>query len=316
MTQQDTLIERYLAEVGHNLPAKLRLDVQRELRSALQDELDGRGLAAEAAGDQAAIAGLLQEFGAPEQIAARYQPDRQLIGPAAYPAFRLTFSIATVVITIVYLVGLGIQLYQGDFSLARFARFLAEYAQTLLFNFGVVAAAFALLDRFGWIKPASAQADWNPQRLPAVKDPDRVRRPELLSSLFFLLAAVVIVNFFPQWISMLRWDADGVQVTSLLGAGAAGYLVWLSVVWLLEAGLKVAVLRLGRWTRSLRVGELVLTLTSLAISVAILFSPDFFAEGLPQVIGRIALVVFAILAGLDVLEKAMRLVNQAVERRS
>ena len=82
------LVNRYVHQVGRRLPKRLRDDVKVELRSLLLDALEERtGLEASnetafSEDDQVAI---LEEFGPPAQMAAKYQPQpRHIIGPKVY----------------------------------------------------------------------------------------------------------------------------------------------------------------------------------------------------------------------------------------
>lgn len=266
----DTLIDRYIHEVGAHLPAKTRADVQLELRSTLHDALAARGLDASKAEDAEGVAALLREFGEPEHFAARYQPERFLISPAAFPAFRLSYGIAAVVVTIVHLIGLALQLNRGGFSFEWWGSFMANYVDNMLLNLGVVAFVFYLLEGFKVIKPAKPDADWDPRKLPAIKDPDRINRTEELVGIIFTIAALLVFNFAPEWIGIITWDDGAPSVFPILAESFLAYVPWLTALWLGELALKALVYRRGRWSRVLRVGEFVLQLASIFVLYTII----------------------------------------------
>ena len=60
-------IDRYVFEVGRRLPGKQRADVALEMRSLIEDELDGLGHAPE----EREVLAVLAKFGPPDEIAVR-----------------------------------------------------------------------------------------------------------------------------------------------------------------------------------------------------------------------------------------------------
>ena len=87
------LIDIYISEVGKHLPRKSRLDIQEEIRSALQDLLEDRSQQSGRPIDDDLIVEVLKEYGSPEKVAASYLPERYLIGPQLFPAFLKTVQI-------------------------------------------------------------------------------------------------------------------------------------------------------------------------------------------------------------------------------
>ncbi|MCW5874752.1 MAG: hypothetical protein KIS88_08935 [Anaerolineales bacterium] len=266
----DTLIDRYIHEVGAHLPAKTRADVQLELRSTLQDGLAERGLDASKPEDAEGVAALLREFGEPEHFAARYQPERFLISPAAFPAFRLSYGIAAVVVTIVHLIGLALQINRGGLSLEWWGSFMGNYVSNMLLNLGLVAFVFYLLEGFKVIKPTKADPAWDPHKLPAIKDPNRINRTEELVGIVFTIAALLVFNFAPHWIGIIGWDEGAPSVFPVLAESFLAYVPWLTALWLGELALKALVYRRGRWSSVLRAGEFVLQLASIFVLYTII----------------------------------------------
>ena len=66
------LIDRYIEEVGRFLPRKIRSDVQRELRSTLEDSLESRLANGRDDDAETTQLALLTELGHPEELAASY----------------------------------------------------------------------------------------------------------------------------------------------------------------------------------------------------------------------------------------------------
>ena len=99
------MIDRYIHEVGRHLPRKQRTDITLELRTLIQDALDAETEAGAGEPTTKMTAAVLQEFGEPEEIAAKYRPQRHLIGPALFPIYRSGISIAIIVITALHALG-------------------------------------------------------------------------------------------------------------------------------------------------------------------------------------------------------------------
>src|SRR5947209_4777111 len=87
------VIESYVTDVAVRLPRKQRNDVAFELRALLNEELQAK---AEAAGhvsdaadavDAAIATELVQSWGQPREVAARYRPTLTVIDPADGPTF-------------------------------------------------------------------------------------------------------------------------------------------------------------------------------------------------------------------------------------
>ena len=76
------VIECYVNEVALQLPRAQRNDVAFELRALLQEELQGKAEADGRLADAAMAIELLNAFGRPETVAARYRPTLTIIDPA------------------------------------------------------------------------------------------------------------------------------------------------------------------------------------------------------------------------------------------
>ena len=97
------MIEQYVSEVGENLPEKQRADLEKEIRSLIEDTLEERSKSAGRPIDDDMIVEVLKEFGSPAKMAASYQPARYLIGPRLYPTFILVLKIVSAVMLVLAL---------------------------------------------------------------------------------------------------------------------------------------------------------------------------------------------------------------------
>ena len=70
------LIDRYVREIGRRLPQKSRADIEKEIRSALEDMLEDRSKKEGRDVDDEMTAAVLKEYGQPDKVAASYLPER------------------------------------------------------------------------------------------------------------------------------------------------------------------------------------------------------------------------------------------------
>ena len=92
------VIDAYVNDVAVRLPRRQRNDVAFELRALLQEELQDKADAAGHAADAAMATELVQAFGHPADVAARYRPPLTIIEPSDGRAFLRASIIGLLVI--------------------------------------------------------------------------------------------------------------------------------------------------------------------------------------------------------------------------
>ncbi|MCX6035023.1 MAG: hypothetical protein NTV38_08620, partial [Chloroflexi bacterium] len=108
------MIDRYIAEVGKDLPRKNRLDIEAEILSALEDMLSERSQKTGKPVDEQMTVEVLKQYGAPRKVAASYQPERTLIGPRLFPSFVTVVEVILLIVAAIALVKIGISLGQVE----------------------------------------------------------------------------------------------------------------------------------------------------------------------------------------------------------
>lgn len=252
------LIDRYLVEVGRLLPEAQRDDVQLELRSALQDGLEARGLEADKKSDQAGVADLLREFGPPIEMAKGYGLRTFLIGPELQPMYRLVLRINAIAATVVQLIRFVQTANAETVVSAAFGGAVGGFINQLLFSFAIVTIVFGLLDYFlPDVKSQMKMKDWDPNSLPEITpDSDGPRWFEVVAEavveMVFGVALIGVAATLPNW-----------TLPAPLAAFAAPLLPFLPwIVALASARLVVRVFLLlrGRWADWLRWADLAIAL--------------------------------------------------------
>jgi hypothetical protein len=283
------LFDRYVHQVGRRLPKRQRADVEQELNSLLLDALEERSAGAEAAGDvteedQVAV---LEEFGPPAEMAARYtSPRRYLIGPRMYDLYWTVVAAVGGALTLAFAI-LGLLATFGQPETlgalgSSLLELLESYFGALIGAFGWVTVAFFVLER---VLPESAidfgdEGAWDPRSLPPVEDRARVEVGGLIAEIVFTAIALVVFNVFPEWVGINFWasinDAptEFTQIPLLAPVFFTLYLPLLNVSWLLKIALNVLLLRQGRWQRWTRVADFFLAGFGVYIAARMAFGPD------------------------------------------
>jgi len=260
------LINRYVNEVSAALPRRLREDVSAELRSTLEETLEGRQQRRPREDSEEAVVAILKDFGPPRDLAASYQPKATyLVGPTLYPAFRTTIRICIFVLVGLILLGLLTGLGSGPLPVKRFFLGLVEsfdnFLTASLTLIGLVVVVFAIVERASGQSRTSGRA-WDPRSLPSVEDPNRVSRLGMVIKIALLTLLFYLANFTShRLIGSFLIVGDHSGWVPFLGPAVRDSLGLLNLIIVLDITLGVWVLRKGRWqtlTRWLDLGTTVL----------------------------------------------------------
>jgi hypothetical protein len=333
MDPKTDLIERYIHAVGGHLPLRKRADIQAELRSRLQASLESQYGSSPG---QEQVASLLKEFGSPEEVAASYWPEGQyLIGPRLFPLFRLVLGIALTVFVIVQLVLLGVTAVFNPQEL-DLLEFIGGLWNSLVFTFGMIVLVFAVLQYFE-VRPGRESQEWDPRQLPAVEQPDQIKRGQLIAGIVFGLLFVAFLAFIvPN--SLVVQNFIGQVVEFFVIPVLLTYLPLLILAFLLGLLLDIYLLWRGRWSTGTRLAKIGINLLSIYLLVQLLAGHNawlaergvlgFFSslealpEGAPvqpealqvlviQVL-RMAFIIALIVTVVDTVGQAYRLVRRLV----
>ncbi len=308
----DTIIDRYLSVVSEILPAKMRQDTVTEIRSLIQDALDDRSKTEGREPDDKMMAEVLKQFGPPEKIVAPYLPERYLIGPRLFPIFLTVLKIALPIIAVLSLVGFWVGVNQvsqitGQELLTNIAKSGGNALSTVVQAFGNIVFIFAILQ---WVIPefssAAKEKVWDPHSLKAISQPDRVKRGELITEIFFTLLGLIIFNFYLDRIGIYN-NTNGVwSFTPVLTSAFNAYIPWLNLFWILTILLNSLLLRRGLWEVGTRVLAILLGAFNIAIAASFMTHIQYLytfkgalgqlgAEGIVQsVLNQVLVVVFII----------------------
>ncbi|MEP7135661.1 MAG: hypothetical protein ABI904_12080 [Chloroflexota bacterium] len=277
------LIDKYVAEVGRHLPLlKGREDIEKELKSTLEDMLDERRQAG--VSEEAQVIQLLQEYGSPQKVASTYNPHPYLIGPKLFPFFLMVLKIVVTVVVAVLLVLAGIRAatatpLMGAEFVSIVGRGLADALSAAIAACGNVVLIFAILERVLPEKEIGGfndEKDWDPASLAHEPDPDSIKRFELITEIVFTFVALTILNLYPQWLGMFFFSNGEQTFIPLFTDAFFRFVPWINIVLVAEILLDIYLLREAVWRMWTRIAKIVIEAASLAITIILFRTPSIF----------------------------------------
>ena len=195
----DDVIESYVNDVAVRLPRKQRNDVAFELRALLNEELQAKAEATGRVADSEMAIGLLRNFGAPADVAARYLPTLTIIDPVDGHKF---FRATVVGLAVIWCVGLLTSLRQPIDSGWNVLNVLGQWwGGTVIPSLwwpGVLVVGFAAASwsRRRW----PLTSDWKPRAVDGISG----GRAGIVLGLFGLVCALYVL-VEPRWILDFFW---------------------------------------------------------------------------------------------------------------
>jgi len=268
------LIDRYAAEVGRHLPEKMRADIEAEIRSLLEDNLEDHARQQGRQPDEAMVVEMLKAYGKPEKVADTYLPPRYLIGPHLYPTFLMVVRIMLLVVFILSLVQFGFAVTLAKGGLAHiglsFVEALGTFLSGALTSLAVIVIVFAILQ---WKLPQKDEASdgWDPRKLePVTPQSEQVKTGSMIVETIFAAVMLAVFFLYADRIGLYMF-ADGRWVFApVLTQTFYNFLPWICTLWGLGILLNLAVLRKGRWQPATRWVSAGLSLLSIILLVILL----------------------------------------------
>ena len=303
------LIGRYVAEVGKVLVlVKGRVDIEKELRSTLEDMLEDHAQKAGRPADEAMEIELLKEYGPPDKVAETYNPHPYLIGPRLFPIFIMVLKIVLGAVALGLAIATGMQIITHPpvtfMELFTFiGQGLLNIASAFIVAFGNITLIFALIERFApasefkfgaahrvgnritIIHSANEEEEWDPTVLMKEPEPQDVKIWEPILAIVFTFIVISIFNFNRQWLSVNYNDQGnwfigfGDFVTGKMGSIpllSEAFFRWLpllNITWIAEIVLNGMLLRSGRWNISTRLFSIGIKILQIVINLLLLTGP-------------------------------------------
>ena len=253
-----SLIERYLHEVGRQLPGKERNDILVELRSSLEDALESK-VGREPT--EADVVALLKEFGTPREVAASYNPRGQyLIGPTLFPLFRLIIGIVLAAVIGAQLLALGLGLFFNPETIDPLQA-LMSLLNSIPGAVGMVLIVFIILQRFD-VQPELLDSEWDPHDLPEIDHQAvRVKRGERIFSIVMTVVLLILLLIFQERIGFIYSFGWQTFANPVIGQ----YILWITLSLLVGIGVDIYLLWQGRWDTTSRLLKIFANLFSITV---------------------------------------------------
>ncbi len=264
------LIDRYVHQVGEYVPPKEREEIEAELRSQIQDQLDDRYPGTPT---QAEIASVLAELGDPRLMAVRYGGEQYLVGPDLYPfmmmVLRYGWLLVPTIAVVLSIIGV-VSSEQPKSVIDMFLETLAGALQATFMFSAVVVLIFAIIQRSG-VELDEIETKFDPLELPEVDDPKAVDRFEFAFELAFGTLVVLVMLYFLHVGGLtLRFNlSDPGDVIPI----PPNWTILLIISSTTLLGLRVLVLRRKRWNVGLWLTETVVEMFAMVCAYFVVSKP-------------------------------------------
>ena len=202
------LLDRYLQAVKKHLPWQRQDDILAELRANLESQLEdqeaeiGRPLTA------AEVETWLKQIGPPIMVAARYQPQQYVIGPAIFPTYWYVMKIASVWTLAIYGIVSAVLVFSAADpswtamgAVVRAPFVLMNMAAWITLTFAVFEFAVAR-SWTTWPVSAVSPEGWSPSSLPPLdKQVASGKKPRTYA---MAIAELVMGFLFLGWLLLVR----------------------------------------------------------------------------------------------------------------
>lgn len=288
------IIDRYVYAVVKRLPEKSRAEVERELRSNIDDMLPDDY-------EEADVHEVLLSLGNPADLAAQYyETKRYLISPERYANYIYVLKIVSIVASILVPIAAIVSVLtdaQGegtiDLIVRMFVQTIVMAFQAAIVVFGCVTLIFALLERVDskysqW--PYTGQP-WTIKDLEAVQvtNSRSVDKSEPIFSIVLSVIFAIFVCFYPELVGWYQ-KVDGEWIITPLFhvevlRAYVPFLLALSVFSIVIAALKLIQ---QKWTMRLAWMNVLFNACNIVFICAFFLNGDLFADAF---IEKFALVI-------------------------
>jgi len=278
------MIDLYTRDVGRNLPEKIRADIEREIRSTIEDTLEDESRRQGSPVNEGMVSEVLKKMGSPRKVAASYLPPRYLIGPDLFPAYIfvlrvvISFLIAIGVIFIVISMGLSVGQTNevGQAIIHSVGQAMGWFLNTAIWSAGIITLAFAILQ---WTGPRAnpKPQEWDPRTLKTAPDPERIDRLSKVVEISLSLIAIVLFNFYPQLLGVASMVNGHWVVVPILTQAILSLVPWYTLVMVLTIFHCIDLIIRGRWSTASHWEHVILDVFTVILSIRVITGPAIIA---------------------------------------
>jgi hypothetical protein len=273
------MIDRYLYDVSRRLPESIRADVERELRSNIEDMLPENPTEED-------TERVLLSLGSPAKLSVQYHPNpRYLIPPELFDDYLMVLKIVAVTLASLLAALSVFKVVFGDLGGAG----LVPMIVTVLSSF--LSAAFTgIVQAFFWVTVGffcasyfgkdKKEAHWSPKELREIPQNAKtvIKKSETIANVVFtVLFTLLFLAGTLRQPPFIAWYEAGRPIVPLLNAQVVLRFLPLYIIEMLLL-IFVSALKLikGRWTASVAISQCVSGAFSAVVGVAFFTRPDVF----------------------------------------
>jgi hypothetical protein len=153
------LLDNYLRTLRMCLPRDRRDDIVRELSEEIRSQVAGKEAALGRPLDAGEEAAIIRQYGHPLVTAARYRPERYLIGPVLFPYYWLVLKVVLALVVVGHVIGALVVLGNGA-PVGQLGQVVESMIGTALKVIGWITALAAFGDL--WLSRSRVLERWNP----------------------------------------------------------------------------------------------------------------------------------------------------------
>lgn len=262
-------IERYVYAVGKRLPTSLREDIEKELKSAIYDALDARTNGNEPTEDD--ISEVLKTFGNPSDVANNYLGrGKSLIGPKVFDLYYLVVRIAVGASVLGVTISMVVKAVTDGMVPADISMWIAELFSSVLSAVGMVTIIFAIIDRTTPSINYKRAKDFDIKDLRPIPAPvAQIKKGSIIADIIFTVIALMLLNFFPQFVGMYVNNDNGIFAYSpIINTAVLGmFLPWITTIWVFSIINKIVLLKRERYGIINCIAEILLSLGTIVIMI-------------------------------------------------
>lgn len=281
----EEMINRYVYEVIRRLPKEKRADIEQELRTLIEDEMQNQ--------TTKPVTDILLAFGSPSDFAGQYlDKKRVLIGPRYYDSFLKIVKIVIPIVIGAIFFALSISVVFGE-NMLSFA-FVGEMVNAMgngaLISFAFITLGFTLAEKFS---KEEEQVAWHPNNLKDVKIIDlKIKKSEPLGGMVLLGVFAVIANFFPGIFAVYSPGEITNNIPILNLDFVQQMLPIINLVLLLGFSGELLKLYYKKWNNKMFLINRIIALIGLVLFIVVINQPQLLNPNLEQELLALGLDVF------------------------
>jgi hypothetical protein len=282
------LLDRYLQAVKKHLPWERQDDIFAELKANLESQLEDKEAELGRKLTDTEMKTWLKQLGSPLMVAARYRPQRYLIGPALFPIYWFVLRLALGWCAVIYAIANVVEIVMSVSGADGIVRAVAHLPGALFMSAAMVTLIFVVIEMAGARCPEKLQpfmkmnSAWQQGMVSPLDAPDAIDRRKKNRTFATAIAEAIF-----GWI-VLAWLLAVPHYPFLLMGPGVIYLkltpyqlapVWWTFYWCvvglnaLQLAWKMVDLWSGAWQRPRRAQKLVMHIAGLVPIFVVLAAP-------------------------------------------